>query len=757
MTDIAQGVGFDANLLPSYDDLAKKLGVNDKLEKASQALQTAQLTHQVLSHYKPYQNLTKSLSEAIFDPVKAKFEKTVSETASKIAGKFNPTGEGDGVASKFIKAVGDNPEDLLKFVKNPKALPKALLNKAIESSSLTEEQKALAKAVSEGQITPKAATKQVLQQAIEKSDVIPDELKGLAKSATEGKIPSTSDAKNLLGNIVDKADIPDEVKSLAKAAATGNRQTFMNAAKENIGSALDKSDLPEEVKTLTKSALAGEKISDSAKSALNTALDNSNLSPEIKSISKAVVSGSKKAVADEATRTLNNIVEKSNLSPEVQNLAKAAASGREPTLAEAKSAMDSVLPENIKAQLPEFEDLAQMPAQVTAKAKQFTELPKMAADQVERKIGKMNSDLVDNLRKAGINDEEIALNRDIDFSKIAKEAPLRLLDPSEITSDAPDLGLKDAVKSYRASKYLQKLAEPPTDSGMGPGGDSTLARLIKNDMPEEIKGIKGYTPKSKRDIKEQAKQRKLGKKPQQQEEAGPAEETPKTAQDVTEKQTINQNRELADEALKPFTEKLQNAKPVSEMEGAPKPPEIEPAQAEEAPKAKAPKAKITPTEEEGLTASDIAGGASDVLGTTTGAFGLAEAIKQKDKGQEVMQGTQLGASEGGQLFMAAGEEAAKQAAAKQALTTGAETGVGAAAGEEAAATGGEVASGAGKAASAATKLQTATDESLAGDEDPLGAGISVVLELATLATMLGGIFAPKPKQPVVVGGYQSGV
>jgi hypothetical protein len=120
MSDIAQGIGFDASNLPSYDDLVQKLGINDKLEKASQALQTAQLTHSVLSNYKPYRDLTKSLSEAIFDPVKAKFEKTVSETAAKVAGKFNPTGEGDGIASKLIKIAGDNPEDLIKLVKNPK-------------------------------------------------------------------------------------------------------------------------------------------------------------------------------------------------------------------------------------------------------------------------------------------------------------------------------------------------------------------------------------------------------------------------------------------------------------------------------------------------------------------------------------------------------------------------------------------------------------------------------------------------------------
>lgn len=722
MSDIAQGIGFDASNLPSYDDLVQKLGINDKLEKASQALQTAQLTHSVLSNYKPYRDLTKSLSEAIFDPVKAKFEKTVSETAAKVAGKFNPTGEGDGIASKLIKIAGDNPEDLIKLVKNPKQAGKSLIKKAIDNSDLSAEDKALAKAISEGKITPKAASKQVLQRSIDKSDVIPDELKGIAKSATEGKIPNAEDAKNLLGNIIDKADVSDDVKALAKAAASGNRQTFMNAAKDRIGNAVENSDLPDEIKGIAKSALAGENLTAEAKATLNTALDGSNLSPEIKSISKAIVSGSKKAVSDEATRTLNNLVEKSNLSPEVQNLAKSAASGRAPTLGEAKSAMDSVLPDSVKAQLPEFEDLAQIPTQVSAKAKTFAELPKMASEQVQKKIGKMNSELVDNLRQAGIPDEEIAANKSVDFAKLLKEAPARLLDPSEITADAPDFDLADAQKAYRASKYLEKLSQPASDTGMGPGGDSTLARLFKGQEP--ISEIKQYAPKTKRDIKEAAKQRKMAKK--QQEEAGPAEEQPKTTQDVIEKNPINQNRQLSDEALNPYIEKLQSKAP-RPLEEAPKSGPSEGA-------ARAP--EITPAEgEEGITFGEAASGLGDAAGTALGAFGLAEAIKQKDKPQEIMQGTQLGASEGGEALMAAGEAASKE---------------GAVAGEA-------VASSASKAASTASKLQEATDESLAEDEDPIGAGISAVLEIATLATMLGGIFAPKPKQPVVVGGYQSGV
>lgn len=718
MSDIAQGVGFDTSNLPSYDDLVQKLGASDKLEKASQALQTLQLTHSVLSNYKPYRDLTKSLSEAVFDPVKAKFEKTVSETAAKVAGKFNPTGEGDGVASKLIKLAGDNPEDLLKLVKNPKAGAKSLLKKAIDSSDLSAEDKAFAKAVSEGKIAPKSVAKKALQKAIDSSD-IPDEAKVLAKSAAEGKIPTTEDAKNLLGNIIDKADIPDDVKALAKAASSGSRQTFMNAAKDNIGKAIDNSDLAPELKTAAKTAINGGELTTEAKTALNTALDGSSLAPESKALAKAIISGSKKAVSDEATRTLNGIVEKSNLSPEVQNLAKAAASGRAPTLGEAKSAMDSVLPDSVKAQLPEFEDLAQLPAQATAKAKAFAELPKMAAEQVEKSVGKMPAQLVENLRNAGVSDEEMAANKSVDFTKIARQAPLRLLDPSEITADAPDFDLADAQKAYRASKYLEKLSQPASDTGMGPGGDSTLARLFKGQEP--IKEIKEYAPKTKRDIKDAAKRRKMAEK-QQQEEAGPAEEQPKTTADVVENQTINQNRELADEALTPYIEKLSAPPKATASEIEPAPP------AEPKPVSKAP---IT-EEEEGLSAGDIAGGAADIAGTSLGAFGLAQSIEQKNKPQEVLQGTQLAAGEGGDALMAVGEATAKEGAAE----------------------GGEIST---KAVSTAGKLQTATDESLAGDEDPIGAGISAVLEIATLATMLGGIFAPKPKQPVIVGGYQSGV
>jgi len=721
MTDIAQGVGFDTSNLPSYDDLVQKLGASDTLEKASQALQTLQLTHSVLSNYKPYRDLTKSLSEAVFDPVKAKFEKTVSETVAKVAGKFNPTGEGDGVASKLIKLAGDNPEDLLKLVKNPKAGAKSLLKKAIDSSDLSAEDKAFAKAASEGKIAPKTIAKKALQKVIDSSD-IPDEAKALAKSAAEGKLPNTQDAKNLLGNIIDKADIPDDVKALAKAASSGSRKTFMNAAKDNIGKAIDNSNLPDDVKATAKTAISGGNLTDEAKSALNTAIDNSDLAPEIKSFSKAIVLGNKQNLADQVSSTLNGIVEKSNLSPEVQNLAKTAAKGRAPTLDEAKSAMDAVIPDSVKAQLPKLgamsEDIAQLPSQVTAKAKAFAELPKMGAAAVEKSVGKMPAELVSNLRQAGVSDEEMAANKSVDFAKIAKQAPLRLLDPSEISADAPDFDLADAQRSYRASKYLERLSKPAADTGMGPGGDSTLARLFKEEEP--VKDIKQYAPKTKRDIKEQAKQRKMPKK-QPQEEAGPAEEQPRTTSGVVETQTINQNRELADEALTPYIEKL-SAPPKATAS------EIEPAPPAE-PK---PVSKVPITEEEGLSAGDIAGGAADIGGTALGAFGLAQSIEQKNKPQEVLQGTQLAAGEGGDALMAVGEATAKEGAAA----------------------GGEIAT---KAVSTAGKLQAATDESLAGDEDPIGAGISAVLEIATLATMLGGIFAPKPKQPVIVGGYQSGV
>jgi len=142
------------------------------------------------------------------------------------------------------------------------------------------------------------------------------------------------------------------------------------------------------------------------------------------------------------------------------------------------------------------------------------------------------------------------------------------------------------------------------------------------------------------------KQRKLKQK---QQEARPAEEKPQTVNDVIDK-PINENREISNQALEPYIEKLQSTKPVSE---------------------------IQPAEETGV----------GVAGEETGAI----------------------------------EQASKSS------------------------------SGIGKT------LQEDAADSLVEDEDPIGAGISAVLEIASLATMLGGIFAPKPKEPVIVGGYQSGV
>jgi hypothetical protein len=810
MGDIAQGVGFDpSNLtagLPSYEDLVSKLGdsTSQKLQQASQALQTAQLTHSLLSKFKPYRDLTKNLSESIFDPVKAEFKQATGNLVKKIAGKFNPTGEGEGgISGKMLSLLGDNPEDLIKLVKNPKKFGKSLLNRAIENSNLTAEEKQLAQAAAEGKISGKTAGKALLNRVIDQAD-IPDEAKALAKSAAEGrvgkaegqklvsslvdksdlpddvkalakssiesgalpskaqtqkliesaidkaplpaeakllgkslasgKVPGMEDAKGLVGNMIDNSkSLTPEQKSLAKAAMSGSRDTFIEQAKNNMATAVDNSDIDPDVKVAIKKALSGADLSAEGKSAMAEFLDSSNMGSEAKTLTKALITGDKGGITSQATSLLNGVIDSSESPAAVKTLAKSVIKGRAPTLAEGKAAMDSVIPDSVKARLPEFEDVAKIPATVTAKAEQFAKLPEVAADVAEKRIGKMPSELVNNLRQAGVSDSEIAANADkaIDFAKIYKERPLRLLDPSEITADAPDFDLADAQKAYRDSKYISSLKTPAAESGAA-RGDSTIARVLQANSDEPVSETKigPYKPKSRAQIKQEAKARKVGKPVQ--EEAGPATE-PEAKPGVQTEQTINQNREVADPALQSFVDESAKIPPkptaVSEIE-----PAAEPTSAK--PKVKAP----VPEEEIGL--GDIASGGLEAANLGVGAFGLAQSIEQKNKSGEEIQGTQLaaqGASEG--------------ADAAEALAT--KTGIGAT--ESATAESGSVVGGAVAKKTAAGELQETTDESLAEDEDPLGAAVSGILEVATLATMLAGIFAPKPKAPVVVGGYQSGV
>ena len=414
MSDLASGVGFDASNLPSYEDLVKKAGLSDELEKASQVLQTATLTHSVLSNYKPYKALIKSLSDTIFDPIKAKFTQAVGEAKTKVVGSFNPTGEGNGISSKLLDLVGDNPQELLSVAKNPKALGKSLLNKTIEKSNIDKE------------------------------------TQSFVKGLTKGKVDK---------NILESKLVPDEFKD------------------------------------------------------------------------------------------------------------------------------------------------------ITNQAKQFKDLPNVAKQAINEKLNQIPDETVNQLKAFGFGPDDIAL-QNIDTSKL--QMPLKFVDPSN-TVDAPDLGLEDAIKSYRASKYIDMLGKPETGALRG---DSTIGRMLQGEIPTDIKG---YVAKSGANIKQAVSQ---------------------NINDIIS-QPINENRQLADEALNPYLDKLQS------------------------------------------TASDI-GTLGDKIGSVT--------------------------------------------------------------------------KGVGESSSGISKtLQEATDQSLFEDEDPIGAGISAVLEIATLATMLGGIFAPKKQDTPVVGGYQSGI
>lgn len=803
MGDIAQGVGFDSsNLtsgLPSYEDLVSKLGdsTSQKLQQASQALQTAQLTHSLLSNFKPYRDLTKNLSETIFDPVKSEFKQATGNLVKKIAGKFNPTGEGEGgISGKMLSLLGDNPEDLIKLVKNPKKLGKSLLNRAIENSNLSAEEKQLAQAAADGKISGKTAGKALLNRVIEQSD-IPEEAKALAKSAAEGRV-GKAEGQKLVSSLVDKSDLPDDVKalakssiesgalpskaqtqkliesaidkaqlpaeakllgkslaggkvpgiedakglvsnmidnsksltpeqkSLAKAAISGSRNSFIQEARNNMASAVDNSDIDPDVKVAIKNAISGGGLSDEGKAAMTEFLDSSNMGSEAKTLTKALITGDREGIRSQASSLLNSVIDSSESPAAVKALAKSVIKGRAPTLAEGKAAMDSVIPDSVKARLPEFEDISKIPANVSAKATQFAKLPEVAADVAEKRIGKMSGELVNNLRQAGVSDVEIAANADkaVDLSKIYMERPLRLLDPSEITTDAPDFDLAEAQKAYRDSKYMTSLKTQASETG-AMQGDSTIARALQANA-EPVPEVGPYKPKSRAQIKQEAKARKAGK-PIQQEEAGQAPE-PQAKPGVQTEQTINQNRELADPAMQSFVEESAKvpAKPTAVSE------------IEQAPESTAPKPKVkAPVPEEEIGLGDIASGTLEAANLAAGGYGLAQSIEQKNKPGEEMQGTQIAA----------------QGAGKAAnITESAATKTESSAGE----TGTVVSEGAAKKTAAGT-LQETTDESLAGDEDPLGAAVSGILEVATLATMLAGIFAPKPKAPVVVGGYQSGV
>jgi hypothetical protein len=799
MGDIAQGVGFDpSNLtsgLPSYEDLVSKLGdsTSEKLQQASQALQSVQLTHSLLSNFKPYRDLTKNLSETIFDPVKAEFKQVTGNLVKKIAGKFNPTGEGEGgISGKMLSLLGDNPEDLIKLVKNPKKFGKSLLNRAIENSNLSAEEKQLAQAAAEGKISGRTAGKALLNRVIDQADIpqeakdlaksaaegrvgkaegqklvnslvdrsdLPDDVKALAKSSIEsgalpskaqtqkliesaidksplpaeakmlgkslagGKVPGIEDAKGLVGNMIDNSQsLTSEQKSLAKAAISGSRNSFIQEARNNMASAVDNSDIDPDVKVAIKNAITGGALSDEGKSAMSEFLDSSNMGSEAKTLTKALITGDREGIRSQASSLLNGVIDSSESPAAVKALAKSVVRGRAPTLAEGRAAMDSVIPDSVKSRLPEFEDVAKIPATVAAKAEQFAKLPDLTAEAAEKRIGKMSGELVSNLRQAGVSDTEIAANADkaVDFSKILRERPLRLLDPSEVTADAPDFGLAEAQKAFRDSKYMSSLKTPAAETG-AMQGDSTIARALKANA-EPAADIGPYKPKSRAQIKQESKARKAGK-PVQQEEAGPAPE-PQAKPGVQTEQTINQNREVAEPALQSFVDESAKIPPkptaVSDIEPAPEP---------------AARPKVgAPAPEEELGLGDIASGGLEAANVGLGAFGLAQSIEQRNKPGEEMQGTQLaaqGASEGVDIAEAI------------ATKTGAETG---------AVTGEAVGT-----KTAASALQDTTDESLAGDEDPLGAAVSGILEVATLATMLAGIFAPKPKAPVVVGGYQSGV
>lgn len=126
MSDTAQGPGFE---LPSYDELMNQYGGNigqDKLEKISQILATAQMTHAVLSNFTPYMEAVKKISNTVFDPIKNELV-AAGGKAQSVMGKI-PGGSGN------ISA-----EDMLTFAKNPRAAKTLLKTKLAQGEQFVKE------------------------------------------------------------------------------------------------------------------------------------------------------------------------------------------------------------------------------------------------------------------------------------------------------------------------------------------------------------------------------------------------------------------------------------------------------------------------------------------------------------------------------------------------------------------------------------------------------------------------------------------
>lgn len=172
MSDIAQGPGFE---LPTYDDLTRQLDQsgNDKLTKVSQVLMTAQMSHQILSNFKPYKDMVDNLSKSVFDPVKNEMVKG-AEKLNEVAGKFSG-GNGSSIA----------PEDLLQMAKNPKGALRAKMTQATEQG--------------------KSKLKELRKQA---QDSVDDTL--------DGKVPQFASKEQLIAGAEDMAkrfDISDKIVS----------------------------------------------------------------------------------------------------------------------------------------------------------------------------------------------------------------------------------------------------------------------------------------------------------------------------------------------------------------------------------------------------------------------------------------------------------------------------------------------------------------------------------------------------------------
>jgi len=122
MTDITQGPGFE---MPQYADLVNQYSGLDqeKLEKVSQILAEAQMTHAVLMNFSGYKKAVDTLSKSVFDPIQNKLVQTKEAIESKIGGGFSG---------------GDSniPAELLQGVKNPSQLNALLKTKLAEGKGL---------------------------------------------------------------------------------------------------------------------------------------------------------------------------------------------------------------------------------------------------------------------------------------------------------------------------------------------------------------------------------------------------------------------------------------------------------------------------------------------------------------------------------------------------------------------------------------------------------------------------------------------